>query len=69
MYFEQQGQEKVLDAIDQVVFAVGVKSHEPLSAVLVERGFKGQILKVGDALKVKNGYYAIQEGFEAGLSL
>lgn len=69
VYFEQQGQEKVLDAIDQVVFAVGVKSHEPLSAVLVERGFKGQILKVGDALKVKNGYYAIQEGFEAGLSL
>lgn len=69
VYFEQDNQEKVLEGIEQVVFAVGVKTYVPLAEALKAGGFAGQVLTVGDAAGVKNGYYDIQEGFEAGLSL
>jgi len=59
--------EEVLLPADNVVLAAGLRSYSPLVAEL--EGCAARVSVIGDASKVKNGLYNIQEGFEAGLNI
>ena len=69
VYYEQSDCEKVIENVDQLVLAVGVKSNAVLADEIKQKGYDGKIVIVGDAAKVRNGYLDIQEGFEAGLEI
>ncbi len=60
------GEESIIPA-DNVVLATGLRSFTPLAAEL--EGFAAKVMIIGDANKVKNGLFNIQEGFEAGLNI
>ena len=63
-----QGDKEIrLDDADTVVLALGARSYDPLSESLASLPFR--VIRVGDALKPKNGYRNIREGFEAGNSI
>lgn len=53
--------------VDTVVLALGVRRDEALLGEL--EGLRREVVHVGDANGVKNGYLGIREGFEAGLAL
>lgn len=50
-----------------MVLALGVRTDETLLGELA--GIGCEVVRVGDANGVKNGYVGIREGFEAGLKL
>lgn len=52
---------------DNVVLATGLRSSAPLKDELAESA--ARVLVVGDADKVKNGFFNIQEAFEAAIGL
>lgn len=62
---EHAGQEFVIDNVDYVIIAVGVRTNPTLLEHLDQ--LDCPVLKVGDANGVKNGYWGIREGYEAGL--
>ncbi len=62
---EKDNQELTISNVDTVVIAVGVRTDESLMNSL--RNLTCNIIKVGDANGVKNGYMGIREGYEAGL--
>ncbi|MEG1633206.1 MAG: FAD-dependent oxidoreductase [Oscillospiraceae bacterium] len=64
VYAEEFGEPVEFKRIDMVVNAMGVRSNNPLEAQLADCGCK--VVVVGDALKSKNGYKNIREGFDAG---
>lgn len=64
---ERNGSEFVIDEVDAVVLALGVKTDRTLLDQLGEIGC--EVMEVGDAAGVKNGYLGIREGYEAGLRL
>lgn len=63
---EKEGERFVLENIDTVIIAVGVKTDRTLLDSMEHVSCK--ILKAGDANGVKNGYLGIREGYEAGLN-
>lgn len=63
---EKDGERFVLENIDTVIIAVGVKTDRTLLDSMEHVSCK--ILKAGDANGVKNGYLGIREGYEAGLN-
>lgn len=67
VYLDQEGNEIVLENIDTIVLAAGSKKLNPLKENMDK--IKCEVLYVGDANGVKNGYRAIQEGFIAGISI
>lgn len=62
---EKDGQTFVIEPVDTVIAAVGVKTDRTLIDKIGQLSCK--VMKVGDANGVKNGYLGIREGFEAGL--
>ncbi len=64
VYAEKHGEPVEFRYIDTVVNAMGVLSYNPLEAELKDCGCK--IVVVGDALKTKDGYKNIREGFTVG---
>lgn len=63
----QGEQELVIDHVDTVVIAAGVKANTELDDTLADLNCR--VVRVGDANGVKNGYLGIREGFEAGLNI
>ena len=63
----QGDHELVIDQVDTVVIAAGVKANTELDDTLADLNCR--VVRVGDANGVKNGYLGIREGFEAGLSI
>ena len=59
--------EYVLDNVDTVIMATGVKSNQEFAASLQEKDIS--FVSVGDAAKVKNGFHNIQEGYKLGMRL
>lgn len=64
VYAEKKGEPVEFKEIDMVVNAMGVRSYNPLEKELADCGCK--VVVVGDALKTKNGYRNIREGYNAG---
>lgn len=64
---DKDGQEVVINNVDTVIVAVGVRADTTLTDRADE--FPCKVIKVGDANRVKNGYLGIREGFEAGLQV
>lgn len=64
---EKDGRELIINDVDTVVIAVGVRTNMEIVNVLEHLSCK--VIKVGDANGVKNGYLGIREGYEAGLNL
>ena len=64
---EHEGDEFTIADVDAVVLALGVRTDEALLGELA--GIGCEVVRVGDANGVKNGYLGIREGFEAGLKL
>lgn len=60
-----KGRDIRLEPTDSVVIAVGVRPESSLAGELEESGLP--VTVVGDALRAKNGYLDIREGYEAGL--
>lgn len=67
VFAEKDGQQIMVDNVDNVIIAVGVRKNTALDEVL--KKMKCQVIRVGDANGVKNGYLGIREGFEAGLNI
>lgn len=67
VYFQVQEQEYVLDNVDTVIMATGVKSNQEFATSLQEKDIL--FVSVGDAAKVKNGFHNIQEGYKLGMKL
>ncbi len=64
---EKEGQKIEIENVDNVVIAIGVRTDTTLLEKL--ENMECQVIKVGDANGVKNGYLGIREGYEAGLNL
>lgn len=64
VYAEKDGELVEFHDVDMVVNAMGVRSYNPLEEELEDCDCK--VVVVGDALKTKNGYRNIREGYEAG---
>lgn len=64
---QRDGKDFVLEDVDWVIIAVGVKTDTSLLETL--DNLDSPVIKVGDANGVKDGYLGIREGFEAGLNL
>lgn len=64
---QRDGKDFVLENVDWVIIAVGVKTDTSLLETL--DNLDCPVIKVGDANGVKDGYLGIREGFEAGLNL
>lgn len=60
--YEKQGEIHVLQNIDTVVLAVGVAAKDDLAEKL--SGGNYQVLRVGDADQISNGYHGIQNAYE-----
>lgn len=67
VFAEKDGQQIVIDDVDTVVIAVGVRKNTDLDDALEK--LECQVIRVGDANGVKNGYLGIREGYEAGLNI
>lgn len=65
--YQFQEREHILEDIDTVVMATGVKSNKKFAVSLQEKNIS--YLAVGDAAFVKNGFANIQEGYKLGSSL
>lgn len=64
---EKEGQKIEIKNVDNVVVAIGVRTDNTFLEKIKNTEY--QIIKVGDANGVKNGYLGIREGYEAGLSI
>ena len=69
LIFEQDEKRHEIQNLDQIVLATGSKPFQSLAETLEDLQLPCQIILTGDAKKTKNGYYNIQESFEAGLSV
>lgn len=68
VYYEKDGHEVVLEKIDTIVNATGVKAD--LSLDCSKDNAHYEVISVGDCnQKAKNGYLAIREGFEVGIRI
>lgn len=67
IFAEKDGQQIVIDDVDSVIIAVGVRKNASLDDALEK--LECQVIRVGDANGVKNGYLGIREGYEAGLNI
>lgn len=67
IFAEKDGQQIVIDDVDSVIIAVGVKKNAALDDALEK--LECQVIRVGDANGVKNGYLGIREGYVAGLNI
>lgn len=67
IFAEKDGQQIVIDDVDSVIIAVGVRKNAALDDALEK--LECQVIRVGDANGVKNGYLGIREGYEAGLNI
>lgn len=65
--FTQNGERHRIEQVNHVVLAVGVRSDAALAEEL--KGSEIEINTIGDALKVKDGYLNIREGYEIGLTI
>jgi len=65
--FEKDGNKQTINSIDTVVIAVGVRSNNELTEIAQK--ITSQVIVIGDAHSVKDGYRNIQEGFYAGLTV
>lgn len=61
------GKEEIIGPVDTVVFAMGLRSENELSARLENQVEK--VITVGDAVEVRKALEAIKEGFRAGLEI
>lgn len=57
----------ILDDVDDVIIATGFRPNKTLDACLAD--YDGEVVRVGDANKVKNGLYNLREAYEAMLRL
>ncbi len=65
--YREDGREFVLEGVDTVISAVGSRSCGVLAVELKELSVP--VITIGDAKKARNGFVAIQEGYEAGLTV
>ena len=61
------GEEEVLGDFDYVLFGLGSRPYDPLSAALKE--FVPEVHVLGDAVKVRQSSNAMHEGFEIAYNL
>lgn len=61
-----EGEQK-LDNIDDVIIATGFRPSNDLDVIL--QSFEGEVVRIGDANKVKNGLYNLREAYEVALKL
>lgn len=59
--------EVLLHDVDSIIVAAGFRPNHETDALLSQ--YKGEVITVGDARKVKNGLYNLREAYEAGLSI
>jgi len=64
---EIEGNERLLENVDSVVVAVGSKSVNELTNELKE--IVGEVIQIGDAVSVRKGFEAMDEGFRVAMSL
>lgn len=62
-----ESQEITLQNIDDVIIAAGFRPSKALDDVL--DAYHGEVVRIGDANKVKNGLYNLREAYEAALTL
>ncbi len=67
IFDDEKGNEKELSGIDTIVMAVGSKPLNDLSEIVSNKIKK--VIVAGDAVSVRNGLDAIEEGFLAGLEV
>ena len=67
LVLEQDEVQKQYAGFDKIILAVGVQTERTFIQKIQE--YTGKYQCIGDANSVKNGYYNIQEGFEAGLAI
>lgn len=58
---EKEGHEMEIPGIDQIIYAVGMRSNTEVGKMLSD--INVEIIKIGDAAKVKNGFANVQEAF------
>ena len=56
-----------INDIDDVVIAAGFRPNQELNDILSK--YNGEIVRIGDANKVKNGLYNLREAYEVALTL
>lgn len=61
------GSEEWLEGFDYILFGLGSRNHDPLSAEI--REFVPEVHVIGDAVRARQASYAMWEGFEAAYSL
>lgn len=61
------GIEEWLSGFDYILFGLGSRNYDPLSAEIKE--FVPEVYVIGDAVKVRQASYAIWEGFEVAYNL
>ncbi len=64
---DHNGEQVKLNAIDTIVMARGVQAEQSLYDQLKDG--EAEVILIGDAAKVKDGYQNIYEGFSAGIKL
>ncbi|MCS5421131.1 MULTISPECIES: NAD(P)/FAD-dependent oxidoreductase [Psychrilyobacter] len=64
---ERNNEEIKLDNIDTVVMAIGSRSENKLADILKNK--VKEVITIGDAVKVRDGINALEEGYKAGLQI
>lgn len=64
---EKNNEEIKLDNIDTVVMAIGSRSENKLADILKNK--VEEVITIGDAVKVRDGINALEEGYKAGLHI
>ncbi len=67
VHFQVDGKDYVLEDVNTVIMATGVKSNLDFATKLKAKGIS--FVSVGDAAKVKNGFHNIQEAYRLGMTL
>jgi NADH dehydrogenase FAD-containing subunit len=65
--YKKDGADHTIAHVDNVVIAVGVKSHDDLSGKL--EGIVENVIVLGDARNIGKAIDAIHEGYAAGLAI
>lgn len=63
--YVQDGEEKIIKAVDMIILAVGVERDKSLEESL--KGYQGKVLVLGKERTITDGYSAMQEGYRVGM--
>jgi 2,4-dienoyl-CoA reductase-like NADH-dependent reductase (Old Yellow Enzyme family)/thioredoxin reductase len=65
--FMKEDKQEIITDVDTIIIATGRRANPALSESFNSSSY--EVVTVGDALRAKNGYRDIREGFEAGLHI